>query len=185
MKTARDIKDLSSKIWKNCVHRPTRIKLEPFDKELEKIDIKEFIIYNFLYHHGTSLTELLLSTFQFWHDLTLQEWKQIFDRLKGNNLAEYYIAIFSNQYLGIDPKFKSTKNVEIFYITVADNKQQSGKPSLFVENMVGELRRIEEENLRNYFCLSISDFVSIKNRLNSERIKEPKTKNFWNRIWNK
>ena len=185
MDTSHDIKDLSSKIWNNCINRPTRIETEPFDKELEKINIQEFIIYNFLNHHGTSLKELLLSTFKFWQDLTFQEWKQIFDKLRGNNLAEYYLAIISNQYLGIDPKFKSTKSIEIFHFTPADNKRQSGKPSLFVDNMQGELRIMEEEELKENFGLTIADFISLKNRLNSEIGTEPKKKNIWQRLWDK
>ena len=185
MDTSHNLKDLSNKIWESCVHRPTRIETEPFDKELQQIDIKEFIIYNFLNHQGTSLRELLLSTFKFWQDLTLQEWKQIFERLRGNNLAEYYLAIISSQYLGIDPKFKSTKNVEIFHFTPADNKRQIGKPSLFVDNMQGELKKMEEEELKESFGLTIADFISIRNRLNSEIETEPKTKNIWQRLWDK
>lgn len=107
MDASQNIKNLSIKIWESSIHRPTRIETEPFDKELQQIDIKEFIIHNFLNHHGTSLRELLLSTFKFWQGLTLQEWKYIFDKLRGNNLAGYYLAIIANQYLGIDPKFKS------------------------------------------------------------------------------
>ena len=185
METPHNIKDLSSRIWENCINRPTRVETEPYDKELGDVDIKEFIIYNFLYHHGTALRELLLSTFKFWQDLTLKEWKQIFDRLRGNNLAEYYLAIISNQYLGIDPKFKSTKDVEIIHFTTVDNKQQSGKPSLFVNNMQGELRMMEEEELKESFGLTIADFVLLKNRLDSETVTKPRNKNIWQRLWDR
>lgn len=100
-------------------------------------------------------------------------------------MAEYYLAIISSQYLGIDPKFKSTKSVKIIYFTPADNKKQSGKPSLFIDNMQGELKNMQEQELEENFGLTIADFISIRNRLNSEILPEPKKKYIWQRLWDK
>ncbi len=185
MGTLQNIKEISLNIWESCENRPTRLETEPFDDQLNQVDIKEFIVYNFLNHHGTALRELLLSIFTLWKDLNLEDWTEIFTRLKGNNLAEYYMSIIANQYLGIDPKYESTSKVEIVHFTPGDQKYQSGKPSLFVNNMQGELRQMQEEELHESFGITIQDFVEISKRLTNERRNVSNLKNIWSRLWNK
>ncbi|HYV94351.1 MAG TPA: hypothetical protein VE978_21440 [Chitinophagales bacterium] len=185
MDRPENIKELSANIWKNCRHRPTRTETQPFDEQLKRVDIKDFIVYNFLNHHGTALRELLLSTFQFWKDLNYQGWNYIFDKLRGNGLAEYYMAVIANQYLGIDPKYKSTRAVEIFYVTIADQKTQSGKPSLFVGDMQDELREMEQEELKESFGITIQNFVELSNRLKRDKMNIPMAKSFWSKLWRK
>lgn len=179
------IEKLSINIWKNCEHRPTRMETQPFDDQLKKVNIKDFIVHNFINHSGTSLRELLLSTFQFWKNLTYKDWNDIFDKLRGNVLAEYYMATIANQYLGLDPKYKSTRNVEIMHFTTADQKYQSGKPSLFIDNMQGELRKLETEELSKNFGLTIEDFIELSNSLNDEKKTIPTFKSIWSKLWNK
>ena len=165
MNEVKTISEISEGIWSSCENRPTRMETQPFDQQLQRVNIKDFIVYNFLNYQGTALSELLLSIFKFWKDLNLKDWGDIFDRLKGNQLAEYYMAIFAGQYLGIDPEFSSTKDVEIVHFTTADQRYQSGKPSLFVDNMEGELREIEREGLNENFGIAIEDFVELSNKL--------------------
>jgi hypothetical protein len=165
MATHEQIIKVSERIWTSCENRPTRLETQPFDEHLQDVNIKDFIVYNFLNHPSTALRELLLSTFQFWRNLNFQDWNEIFDRLRGNGLAEYYMAIIASQYLGLDPNFESTKDVEIVHFTTDDQRYQSGKPALFVGNMQGELRQLEEEELVESFGISIQTFVELSNRL--------------------
>jgi hypothetical protein len=163
-----NIEEISSLVWSNCENRPTRRETKPFDEQISAANIKDLIVYNFLNYPTTALSEFLLATFQFWNHLSFKEWNEIFERIKNNGLAEYYMTVFASQYLGLNPKFESTKDVEIVHFTTADQKYQSGKPALFVNNMEGELRDLEESTLNEDFELTINDFVIISDRLQEE-----------------
>src|SRR5690349_10937130 len=81
MDTPKLITELTNDIWDISNYRPTKDDIDSFEARFLQFDIKEFIIHNFLNHHGTKLRPLLLSTFKFWSHLTLADWKQIFKRL--------------------------------------------------------------------------------------------------------
>jgi len=162
------IEEISRLIWSNCENRPTRRETKPFDEQISKVNIKDLIVYNFLNHPSTALSEFLLATFQFWNHLSCKEWNEIFNRIKNNGLAEYYMMVFASQYLGVNPKFESAKDVEIVHFTTADQRYQSGKPASFINNMEGELRDLEEFSLNENFELTINDFVIISDRLQEE-----------------
>ena len=164
-----NIKEISKLIWCNCENRPTRRETKPFDEQISQVNTKDLIVYNFLNHPSTALSEFLLATFQFWNHFSLKEWNEIFDQIKNNSIAEYYMTVFASQYLGINPNFESTNDVEIVHFTTADQRYQSGKPALFINNMEGELRDLEESSLAEDFELRISDFVIISDRLQEER----------------
>ena len=162
------IPELSKNIWDTCIFRPTLNEIKPFEEMIQSIDIKEFIIYNFITYQSTGLTQLLLSTFRFWKTLPLKDWLSIFDAIMGNNLAEYYMTVFSAQYLGIDPKFESAKSVQISYVTLSNMEIQGAKPSLFIDDMHGQLRDTHVGWLSELFNLSIDDFVQLARRLQNE-----------------
>jgi hypothetical protein len=165
----KSLEEISLLIWNNCENRPTRRETKPFDEQISQVNIEDLIVYNFLNHPSTALSEFLLATFQFWNHFSFEKWNKIFERIKNNRLAEYYMTVFASQYLSVDPKFESAKDVEIVHFTTADQRYQSGKPALFINNMEGELRDLEESSLAEDFELTINDFVTISDRLQSER----------------
>lgn len=163
-----NIEEISRLIWSNCENRPTRRETRPFDELISQVDIKDLIVFNFQNHPTTALSQFLLATFQYWSHLSFTEWNSIFDRIRNNPLAEYYMTVFASEYLGINPYFESAKDVEIVHFTTADQRYQSGKPALFINNMEGELRDLEEFSLIEDFELTINDFVTISDRLQAE-----------------
>src|SRR5688572_4324668 len=112
-----NIQEISRLIWSNCENRPTRRETKPFDEQISNVDIKDLIVFNFLNYPSTALSEFLLATFQFWNHLSRKDWDEIFERIKNNSLAEYYMTVFASQYLGVNPNFASAKDVEIVHFT--------------------------------------------------------------------
>ena len=180
MKDEQEIINLSKEIWSSCINRPNRQEIRHLDSRLEKIDISDLIVYNFFNHHGTALRDFLLATFQFWKFLNYNDWMLIFDRIRGFELGEYYMGIFCSTYLGINPKFKSIKDVEVFHATTEDNRVQSGKPSIFISKMEGRLRELEEEELLESFGITVDEVLSITKAL---RLEQPEAKGFLKKLF--
>ena len=167
MDTPKFIKELTQDIWDSIVFKPTKNDIESFENRLLQIDIKEFIIYNFINHSGTSLKDLLLSIFKFWNHLTVTDWKQIFNSLDKNDSAKYYMTVFANQYLGIDPNYTFPDRINLLFYTT-DGLIQGSSPPLCVDRFQGKLRDIEEHDLSRNFGLCIDDFVLLHDRLNKK-----------------
>jgi hypothetical protein len=58
------------------------------------------------------------------------------------------MAVIAARYLGIDPKYRSTRNISVGEITFGDNKMYHGKPATFVGHAQGSLRELLQEELQ-------------------------------------
>ena len=165
-----DLVDLSNRLWDICDFEPSCEDLEPIALELSSIDFRQFIVINFLYHGSTALEYFLLSTYKYWKGFNYSDWKWIYEKISGNSLAEYYMCVISSKLLGIDPKYESTKNVQISTISFTDSKVHSGKPAMFVGNLTGDLRE-RENNIFLDFDLSIAELEKLHEKLMSQGAK--------------
>jgi len=157
------IKRLSVDFWQKTLFSPDSENIRPFLDQMEMIKTEDLIVFNFLNYQGTYLESFLLSIFPFWKNFTIDQWKSIFERLKGNALAEYYMKVCAGRLLGIDPDFQSTRNLVINAITFPDN--QHHKASAFLPEAVGNLREIYEKSLREKYSISFHDLTEVNKLL--------------------
>jgi hypothetical protein len=170
------IKKISSTIWHNLsLNIPIRETVQTMDGRISSVDITHFLIYNFRNYPVAALNSLFLSTYKYWKDLSISEWIQIFDGISGK-MPEYFMAVIAKEFLGIDPHYKSTRNLELFHVTSIDGVAHSGKPSVFIGDMKGELRKAYSELIIKH-GLSIDDLIAVSRRLNAEYIVLPEKKN--------
>lgn len=144
------LKQLTEQIWERrglYAERPFRLTPELVE-ELERVDIKDVLVYAFTRYFTTSIKDFFLLVSPFWLRLTYEDWQQVFAGIKGKRLGEYYMAVIAARYLGIDPKYRSTRNISVGDITFADNKMYHGKPATFVGHAQGSLRELLQEELQ-------------------------------------
>lgn len=157
------IEKLSAELWDKTSFQPNSKNIQLFWERLKGVEIDDFIVYNFLNYQGTYLENLILSTFTLWRNFDIEKWREIFVRLEGNGLAEYYMKVIADRFLGIDPEFKSTKELLISAIIPPDNHIEID--SHFVPTMTGKLKDIYEKSLRDNFELTLNDLIEVNNRL--------------------
>jgi len=163
MKNEYLIIQLSTDLWDKTSFDPNAKNILPFWDRLKELNVSDFIVYNFLNYQGTYLESLILSTFNLWKNLEILDWKNIFKRLEGNLLAEYYMKTIADRILGIDPGYKSTTNLQISAITFPDNVLHNA--SNFIPNTVGKLKEIHKRKLIEKYDLSFEDLIQVHLRL--------------------
>lgn len=157
------LKTLLSEFWEETSFRPDAKNIQPFWDRLNEYEVDKLIVYNFLNYQATYLENFLLSIFPLWKDLELFQWKEIFKQIEGNWLAEYYMKVISDRFLGIDPGFESTKGLSITAITFPDNQVHNA--SNFVPMMTGKLRERYEKNLSDNYGITFADLIEVNKRL--------------------
>jgi hypothetical protein len=163
-----EIEKLSNEIGEKTRFSPTIDSIKEFENRLEKVDIKEFIIYVFINNSGTWLRELILSTSKYWKDLSYNDWNYIFGELSRNDLAKYYMKFISTTYLGIEPIFINKKSF-LEKISKTRNTQRK-KSSFFIGNLNTESPEYEILESQNY--VSLEELIKISNKLENEMILE-------------
>jgi hypothetical protein len=156
------IEMLSDELWSADSSNSDSKNIQPFWQRLNDVDPRNLIVHNFLTYPGTYLERFLFLIFPLWKNLTLLQWKEIFERIEGNELAEYHMTIISKRILGIDPGFNSKKDLVITAISAPDIQIYSG--SAFVPLMTGKLKEIYVEILNGY-GLTLNDLIEINKQL--------------------
>ena len=157
------IKKLSTELCDKTSYSPNSKTIQPFWERLKGVETTNLIVYNFLNHQGTYLENFLLSIFPLWKDFEMSHWKEVFRQIEGDELAEYYMKVASERFLGVDPGFKSTKELSINAITFPD--EQFHNASNFVPAMTGRLKEVYEKILRDNYGLTLTDLIDVNKRL--------------------
>lgn len=110
MKEKIELSNLYIEIMDKTDFYPSAESIKKFEGKLSKINIKQFIVYCFIYQSGTSLRALTLATFEYWKELHYEDWVYIFSKIDRNELGEYYMNLISKSYLGINPKFRRSRS---------------------------------------------------------------------------
>jgi hypothetical protein len=156
------IETLSDELWSADFSNSDSENIQPLWQRLQDVDPGNLIVHNFLTYPGTYLERFLFLIFPLWKNLNLFQWKEIFERIEGNELAEYHMTVISKRILGIDPGFQSTKDLMITAISAPDIQIHNG--STFVPLMTGKLKEAYVEILNGY-GLTFTALIDVNKRL--------------------
>jgi len=96
----RLVEKISEKIYKDIFLYNKDLFIH---KDLDLINFKDLITYEFLQPHGNTYPwEFMLYTYNFWKELDYEDWLDILENLKNYNLGLYCYLPFFYKYINID-----------------------------------------------------------------------------------
>ena len=154
---------------------------ESIHKLILEQDIRQILIRYFRTKGSSWNEEFLFVTYDYWKNLELEDWKIIFNGIKGKSLGEYYMAKLAAKYLGIHLEFESTRELSSTSYSFSSGTIETAKTSLFIGYSTGGHLDFYKSIFEPY-GLKVEDFIAIKEKLKAEepiilhdKIDEPKS----------
>jgi hypothetical protein len=163
---SHNIEDLAAAFFNAVGVGSERHPIELY-KELEKVDLKEFLACAFARASPTYLDHLMFSTKKYWEVFSLEDWKSVMLKTAREELAIMYCLSFIYKYIGIDSLklFAGLSGIDegLRSDTLAYMERAKGLLAVFERVALAELKK---------FDLDLSSFEGVKARLIKEGASE-------------